>query len=157
MFGIILFIAVIWCAGILIAPLWAGLNDFRGSISAFLYTFYSKNCHQEDARSFHILGNQLGVCSRCTVIYFGFLLSTLLFPFFKRLNNSDLPAIWILLVGAGLVGIDAILDMLDIVKNTFISREITGSVLGLLLPFYIIPGSIRLLDEFSLNFKKNKK
>jgi uncharacterized membrane protein len=147
-YSIILFIALIWCAGIIISPLWAGEKDFRGDVSGFLYSAFSKNCHQEDDRSFYLFGHQLGVCSRCTIIYFGFLLSTILFPFIRKLNNPDLPALWILLAGAGLVGADALLDIFEVVKNTFISREITGAVLGLVLPFYIIPGTIRLFDEY---------
>jgi uncharacterized membrane protein len=147
-YGIILFIAVIWCAGILIAPLWAEQKDFRGDVSIFLYNAFSKNCHQDSERSMFISGHQLGVCSRCTLIYFSFLLSTIVYSIVRRLNNTELPALWILLAGAALVGIDAGLDIFNIVKNTFISREITGAILGLILPFYIIPGSIRLFDEY---------
>ena len=153
-YGFILTIAVVWCAGFMLAPLWAGKEGFRGGFSAFLYDFYAKNCHQEDERSFHILGNQLGVCSRCTVIYFGFLLSTFIYPFVRKLNNFELPALWILLAGVALIGIDAGLDIFDIWKNTFLSREITGSILGLILPFFIIPGSLRIIEEFSLPPKK---
>ncbi len=147
-YGVILSIAIIWCSGILIAPLWAGASDFRGSISAFLYAFYSKNCHQLDDRSLHLWGHKLGVCSRCTLIYFGFLGSTILYPLVRKLNNIELPALWILLIGTSLVIIDAGLDIFDIASNTFISRELTGGILGAILPFYIIPGSIRLFEEF---------
>ena len=153
-YSFILFVAIVWCAGFMVAPLWAGKGGFQGEVSAFLYNFYSKNCHQEDSRSFHILGNELGVCSRCTMIYFGFLLSTIIYPFVKRLNNFQLPAVWILLAGAFFVGIDAGLDMFDIWKNTFLSREITGSILGLILPFFIIPGSLRLTEELFIPPKK---
>lgn len=93
-------------------------------------------------------GAKLGVCSRCTSVYFGFLLTTIIFPFVRKLNNTELPALWILLAGAAFVGLDAILDIFDVYKNTFISREITGAILGLILPFFIIPGSIRLVEEF---------
>ena len=147
-YSVILSIALVWCAGILIAPLWADTTDFRGSVSAFLYTFFSKNCHQLDDRSLHLWGHKLGVCSRCTMVYFGFLATTLLYPFIRKLNNFELPALWILLAGTSLVLIDAGLDIFDVVSNTFMSREITGGILGLILPFYLIPGSIRLLEEF---------
>jgi len=46
------------------------------------------------------------------------------------------------------MGIDVGLDILGIVKNTFITREITGGIAGLVLPFFIIPGIIRIFDEF---------
>lgn len=150
---IILFVAVLWCAGILIAPQFAEFNGIRAEISSFLYSFYSKSCHQLDDRSLHLAGYKLGVCSRCTFIYFAFLFSTIIFPFIRKLNNTNMPAVWILLAAAALVGIDAGLDLFDIAKNTYLTREITGAMLGSILPFYIIPGTIKVFDEF---FEKDK-
>ena len=95
------------------------------------------------------------MCSRCTFIYFAFLLSVIVYPFVRKLNNLDLPSIIYLAIGAGLVGIDAGLGLLDIIENTFISREITGAILGLVLPFYIIPGTIRVYNEFFKSPIKN--
>ncbi len=148
-------VAVVWCAGILLAPWWAACgapstrgHDFRGDVSGFLYSFYSNSCHQLDDRSLHIAGYKLGVCSRCTFIYFAFLLSTIIYPIARKLNNTNMPPVWILLAGAALVGIDAGLDMFDVVKNTPATREITGAIMGFILPFYIIPGTIRVFDEF---------
>jgi uncharacterized membrane protein len=149
-YSIILWIAVVWCAGILIAPLWADCTDFRGSTSEFFYNLYGTSCHQEDARSIYIGQHKLGVCSRCTSIYFAFLLATIIYPFVRKLNNLDMPPLWLLIAGAGLVALDAGLDILDITKNTFVTREITGAILGFILPFFIIPGTIRLFHEFFL-------
>lgn len=59
-----------------------------------------------------------------------------------------MPPMWLLFTGAGLVAIDAGLDIFDVVKNTFITREITGAILGFILAFFIIPGVIRLFYEF---------
>lgn len=147
-YGIILTIALVWCAGILIAPLWADATDFRGDVSAFIYLLFSKNCHQLDDRSLHLWGHKLGVCSRCTLIYFSFLAATLLYPFTRKLSNFQLPALWILLAGTSLVLLDAGMDIFDIAQNSFMSREITGGILGAILPFYLIPGTIRLFEEF---------
>ncbi len=144
----ILSLVIVWCAGILIAPVWADEPGIRGGVSEFFYKFFSSACHQLDDRSLHIEGHKLGVCSRCTLIYFGFLTGIILYPFFRKLRNIEMPSIFFLLAGVALMGIDVSLDLLDIIKNTFITREITGGILGLILPFYIIPGTIRLFDEF---------
>ncbi|MGH2575345.1 MAG: DUF2085 domain-containing protein, partial [Ignavibacteria bacterium] len=104
---IIVVITIIWCSGILIAPFWAEKNDFRGEASAFLYTFYSKSCHQISERSFHLNEYKFGVCSRCTFIYFAFLLAVIIYPLVKKLNNLDLPPLWVLFIGIGLVALDA--------------------------------------------------
>lgn len=145
---VILLIALFWCYGIIAAPVWSAKNDVRYDIAEHLYIFYSKSCHQIEERSFEIGGTKFGVCSRCTLIYFGFLLGTLIYPLIRKLNNNNLPPIWILFIGVGLVAIDAGLDIFSVIRNTFITREITGGVLGLILPFYIIPGAIRIFDEF---------
>lgn len=141
-------IALVWCTGILFAPRCADCDGIRGDVSKFLYQFYSKSCHQEDARSFHLWENPLGVCSRCTAIYFSFLLATLIYPFVRRVNNIDMPPLWLLFLGGGLVALDAGLDIFDVVKNTFFTRDITGAVLGFILAFFIIPGTMRLFYEF---------
>lgn len=145
---IILAVSVIWCAGILIAPLWAGESGFKGSTSDFFYSFFAKSCHQLDSRSFHLGEHKFGVCSRCTAIYFGFLLGVMIYPFIRKLNNIDLPSLLFLFIGVALLLIDVGLDLLDIFKNTFFTREITGSIIGVILPFYIIPGTIRVFYEF---------
>jgi uncharacterized membrane protein len=147
-YSVILILSLLWCAGILIAPLWNNAPGIRGSISVLLYKLYATSCHQLDSRSFHLAGAEFGVCSRCTSIYFGFLLGIIIYPFIRKLNNIDLPSIIFLLIGTSLVIIDAGLDILDILKNTFLTREITGAIIGFILPFYIIPGTIRVFHEF---------
>jgi uncharacterized membrane protein len=147
-YTIILVAAILWCAGIIVAPVWSDCSDLRGDISGFLYTFYGKSCHQLEQRSMAISGYKFGVCSRCTFIYFAFLASTIFYPFTRKLSNTNMPPVWVLLAGAGLVALDAGLDLFDVVKNTFITREVTGAVLGGILPFFIIPGTIRIFDEF---------
>jgi len=147
-YAVILAVSLIWCGGILIAPLWHQALGMRGGISELYYKLYATSCHQLDSRSFHLGESKLGVCSRCTSIYFAFLLGIIVYPFIRKLNNIDLPAIIFLLLGTALVIIDASLDILDVIKNTFITREITGAILGFILPFYIIPGTIRIFYEF---------
>ena len=52
-----------WCLCIIAAPLlgWSGV-----------YEFFSRICHQDPARSWHIFGESLPVCIRCASIYFAF-------------------------------------------------------------------------------------
>ena len=144
----ILVFCMLWCAAIIIAPLWHNETGFRGDASEYIYTFFSKSCHQIEGRSLNIAGEKLGVCSRCTSIYFSFLLGVIIYPFIRKLNNIDLPSLVFLAIGAVLVALDAGLDLFDIFKNTYITREISGAVLGVVLPFYIIPGTIRVFYEF---------
>jgi uncharacterized membrane protein len=127
--------------------MWLHENDFRGGVSVFLYKLYSTSCHQSSARSFHLFDEKLGVCSRCTSIYFSFLLAAVVYPFIRKLSSMQLPPLWILLAAGAIMVLDGGLDLLDVWNNTFISREITGAILGFVLPFYIIPGTIKLFNE----------
>ena len=54
----------LWCLAIVSAPLF----DLPA-----VYLFFSRLCHQLPGRSWHIHGEQLAVCIRCTSIYLGFL------------------------------------------------------------------------------------
>jgi uncharacterized membrane protein len=58
--------ATVWCASIIAAPV---LN------LPSVYHFFSIICHQDPARSWHLLGEPLPVCIRCASIYFAFTVS----------------------------------------------------------------------------------
>jgi uncharacterized membrane protein len=55
--------ATLWCLSIVAAPMF-GLP--------WVYVFFSRICHQDPARSWHLAGEPLAVCIRCTSIYFAF-------------------------------------------------------------------------------------
>ena len=56
----------LWCLSIIAAPL---------ANATAVYQFFSFICHQDPARSWHILGEPLPVCIRCASIYFAFFVS----------------------------------------------------------------------------------
>ena len=65
---ILVLLTAVWCVAILAAPLLRSLP---------LYGFFSILCHQLPDRSWHLNGEPLGVCIRCTAISFGFLFGLL--------------------------------------------------------------------------------
>lgn len=146
----------IWNVLIILAPYFISLGGAFSEVSVFIYKFFSPYCHQEDSRSFHIFGEKFGVCSRCTLIYLGFFFGSVIFPFIRGFKKKDLPSLWFLLIPSSLLFIDYFLDALNILKNSFISRSITGFLVGAVLPFYIIPGTIIFVEELYF-FIKNYK
>jgi len=62
-FVAILAASTIWCLSIVAAPV-LGLS--------WVYAFFSRICHQESARSWHLSGEPLAVCIRCASVYFAF-------------------------------------------------------------------------------------
>lgn len=55
--------STLWCLAILAAPLFH---------LPWIYEFFSRICHQDPSRSWHVAGEPLAVCIRCTSIYVAF-------------------------------------------------------------------------------------
>jgi uncharacterized membrane protein len=139
---------------IFLAPYLFSIQGTAVKYGSYIYLFFSETCHQLDSRSFTLWGYKLAVCSRCTVIYSAFLLSVILYPLIWKLKNDRLPNIFVLLLPALLVIADAFLDLIGILKNTFISRTVTGFIIGFVLPMFLIPGFINLFKSFYKIFHK---
>ncbi|MCY3811704.1 MAG: DUF2085 domain-containing protein [Gammaproteobacteria bacterium] len=79
-------------------------------------------CHQIPERSFHLLGEPLAACARCTGLYLGFTLGVVAWPHLPRLARAlaERPR-WVLVFMVPLA--------VDVwVENTALSRFATGLV-----------------------------
>ncbi|MBS1494542.1 MAG: DUF2085 domain-containing protein [Bacteroidetes bacterium] len=126
-------------------------------ISVFIYYFFTPICHQQDARSFHLLGYKFAVCSRCTSIYLGFLIAVIFYPVKFKLSNTELPSIWFLIIPVFLIAADALLDVFGLMTNSFLTRSLTGGIAGFMLPFFLIPGFVKLVNDIFNSFYKKIK
>ena len=153
----VLVIIIIWNGFIFAAPLMIDKGGIFTYASEFIYGLFSKTCHQLDSRSFHIAGIKLAVCSRCVSVYLAFFIGCLVYPIFKKLDNYKLPSLWFLLIPFVLLILDVGLDLLDIFDNTFLSRSITGGLIGFVLPFYLIPGFVNFFNEVGDFFNQKKE
>ncbi len=152
---IFLLITLLWNVFIFFAPIFHNSEGILKNLSDFSYSFYSVTCHQLDDRSYHFLGEKFAVCSRCLSVYWGFLFSVLIYPFFKGFNNTKLPSLWFLLIPTIFLVLDAGLDLFGIFNNSFLTRSLTGAIVGLILPFYLIPGFYNFFNELFIYFKEN--
>lgn len=148
---IILFLAGLWSAGILLAPLLSAAESPMGSA---LYSFYAPVCHQFDHRSFHIEGEKLGVCVRCSGIYFGFFLSSIAFAAWgwKRNTPGSVPDNRWVLVALIPITTDAILSLLTGYESTTASRVVTGALFGSIMPWYVLPLFIEAVVQLRKRF-----
>ncbi|HYE59089.1 MAG TPA: DUF2085 domain-containing protein [Rhodothermales bacterium] len=110
-------------------------------VRAALYTAFSPVCHQIDARSFHLDGEAFAVCHRCTGIFAGLVVGTLLWPF-ARMFDGWLTRRAGLLLALSLVpaGLDWLLGVAGHWSNTPLSRTATGAVFGLVAGVYLARG-----------------
>lgn len=151
-YRIILFSTLAWLTLIMLPPLFIQLGGVFEKISSYIYFAFSPLCHQEEARSFSIAGSQIAVCSRCSMIYAGFAAGVLAYPFIRRISNINSPPLWLLIIPVLLLVIDVVIDNAGILKNSFLTRSVTGFAIGFALTFFLIPGFIRFFFELSTFF-----
>jgi uncharacterized membrane protein len=126
---------------IICAPL---LQSSHPVFAASIYKTFSYVCHQIPERSFHVAGHQFAVCSRCTGLYSGFAVATLVYPLARSLKRTDTPRrIWLFLAPLPLV-IDFSLTYFGVWQNNHTTRFATGALLGSVAVFYVLPGLIEL-------------
>jgi uncharacterized membrane protein len=135
----------IWCAGILAAPYF--LHSSATGEARELYAFFSRVCHQQDARSFHLCGEKFGVCIRCTALYFSFFAGLLLYPVVRSLRHLSLPSHKFLLAIAAPMVLDVCLNLAGLVHSTTLSRVITGTVFGFFAPWFILPPLVEAVHQ----------
>lgn len=139
---VILIGALLWCGGIIGAPLLMNGGNSSAIAGKLLYQLYRPICHQIPERSFFLEGFPLGVCERCSAIYFAFLCGTILYPLFRSLRNMHLPRRWLLIVAVIPMLIDATWFGPLLYNVTAGTRVLTGGFFGLVLPFFILPIAI---------------
>lgn len=121
-----------------------------------IYKSFSYVCHQIPERSFFIFGHQFAVCARCTGLYAGFTVATILYPLVRSLKQIEAPPRKWLFIAAAPLGIDFALGYFGIWENTHSSRFATGALLGAVAVFYIMPGLMDLsLREWRRNGKRS--
>jgi uncharacterized membrane protein len=109
-----------------------------------IYGAFSYVCHQIPERSFLLAEHQFAVCARCTGVYAGFTLATLLYPLVRSLRQVETPPRKWLFVAATPLAIDFTVNFLGISDNTHSSRFATGALLGATAVFYVMPGLMDL-------------
>lgn len=130
---------------IVVAPLAAAKG--YGDLAKGIYGAFTILCHQLPDRSYYIDNHQMAVCSRCTGVYAGFVLTLMLYPLLRPLNGSGPPrASWLLLAAAPLV-IDFSVNLFGFWQNTHTSRLLTGAVLGGAVVFYVMPGAMEIANR----------
>lgn len=138
----ILALSSAWVALIVLPPIFAA-NSFT-NLADPIYGFFSYICHQKPDRSFHIIGHQFAVCSRCFGVYFGILLGLAAYPLWRRIDDIEpLPRFWLFLSLVP-IGIDWTLGATGIWENNHVSRLITGLILGFACATYIVPAAVEI-------------
>jgi uncharacterized membrane protein len=153
-YRIILFASFVWCLLIVTPPF---ANHFDAvMLRDFLYGFFSRICHQLDSHSVHIFGAKFAVCTRCTALYFGFLISVAVYPLLSRRirfatgAGAILRSPRLILLSILPLLIDVCLSEIGAHESTVLTRAITGAILGIALPYVLIPPAQEAVAELRL-------
>ncbi len=137
-----------WVAAIIAAPL-AKANGLTG-FSSLLYRSFSFICHQISERSFHVAGEQFGVCSRCFGVYFGMLAGFVVYPLWRQIDEIEpLPRFWLFLSLIPIT-VDWSLTFFGIWENTHLSRFVTGLIVGVACATFIIPSLVEITRNLTI-------
>lgn len=139
-------VVLAWLLLILVPPVarfeqWNALSDP-------LYNFFSYICHQQDPRSFHIMGHPFGVCSRCFGVYLGLFLGFAIYPLWRDVSEVEPPPRFWLFLSMIPIAVDWSLGIFGIWENTHYSRLITGMILGIACGTFIVPAIVDIARIF---------
>jgi len=127
--GARVFLAAFWGALIIAALSAPLLLSCSFPIAAFFtYLPFSFICHQMPERSFTLLNYPLAVCHRCSGIYLGLFLGTLLSPLFFRMTSR---AQRICIISAAIaLTLDALIPLTGLWRGFWLCRFLTGFIFG---------------------------
>jgi len=140
---------VVWCALVVAAPYCAHLGGPWAPIGETIYVGFHRICHQLDGRSLHLFALPLAACSRCTAIYFAFLAGTVVYPFLRSLRTPQTPSRLTFILALMPMLIDVGLALSGIHESNQLSRLLTGTWFGAMLPFVVLPVYLGAVHEFS--------
>lgn len=133
------------CAAIVAAPLLAsGPYPLPGG---FLYLSFTQVCHQNPERSFFLRGHPFAVCHRCSGIYFGLLIGSLLGGMLRQPAVDAVRRRWWVMAGAVPLVIDALAPMAGLWNNTPLTRAATGMLFGIMVSSLLHAAAAELFDS----------
>lgn len=139
---IILFIVILFNLSIFAVPF------MSEPFSDIGYFGFSIVCHQKPDRSFFIQGEQLPVCHRCLGIYLGALYGVLGFVFYR-----SMPLKYFLLALLPMA-LDGGTQLLGLRESDYITRLITGGLVGGASALFIMPSLLEIVNECEKFLKK---
>ena len=136
---------ILWCFGIFSDVFLEG-NPAKLLSGFFLDKIYSIVCHQDASKSFFIFGNKLEVCARCTGIYTGGLICSIIALFIPRLRVLSRKWLMYCLIP---MAADVFLYSIGIYGYSKWIAFTTGVILGSVSILYIFTG----INDYFLEFK----
>jgi uncharacterized membrane protein len=135
--------AMAWLTLIVTAPI------LPVPVAGALYAVGSFICHQRPERSFHLFAAQLPVCARCTGIYAGAALGSLLAAVSApvRIRAVQAPARLLLLAGGTPTLVTLVLEWSGAWLGSNVVRALAGLPIGIAVAFVVVQAAATLHYE----------
>ncbi|MGE5458006.1 MAG: DUF2085 domain-containing protein [Methanococcaceae archaeon] len=141
---------LLWCAGIF-AEFILPYSGKAGILFPFINVLYSDVCHQQQFKRICLGNSYLLVCSRCTGIYLGLLISSFLSLFIQNFKKP----LYLLFLSALPMLLDVCLYTMGFYTYSQILALFTGVLLGSVGFFYILDGFENFIYEWKTKRIKN--
>ena len=125
----------VWIGMIVLAPVLASSEHLAG-LSNPIYFVFSGICHQRSERCLYVLGEPMAACARCTFLYLGILLSSLIHPL---IGSPRVPKLRYLILAASPLIVDGGTQLIGLRESSNLVRAITGLAFGFAMAFYLAP------------------
>ena len=119
----------------LLAPVLAA-NGFDGW-ARVIYAIHRPFCHQRDDRSFHVLGEKMACCQRCTAIYGGLFLFGLVYIALRG-RLRPLPWRYLSLLSLPIL-LDGLTQAAGLRESTWELRVLTGGLFAIGAAWLLLP------------------
>ncbi len=137
----------LWCLGIVFPVLFHSGDAILFS-NIFLKKIYSQVCHQDPLKSIYISGQKLEVCARCTGIYAGSFISSIVVLFFPKIKPQSVKFLFISMVP---MAADVFLYSTGVYNYSKWIAFSTGLILGSVSILYIFTTIENYFSELTLN------
>jgi uncharacterized membrane protein len=148
-YAIALAATVFWCVMLVAAPYLVHVGGPWMAAGEIIYRAFHQICHQIDSRCLHIFGLPMAACSRCSSIYVAFLAGLMFYPFLRPLSSPGSPSRATLILAIAPMLADVALATAGVHESGTVSRLLTGTLFGVMLPFVVMPVYLGAVLEHS--------
>ncbi|MFA6489073.1 MAG: DUF2085 domain-containing protein [Candidatus Micrarchaeia archaeon] len=114
-------------------------NDGKLSIADCMESDSFSSTHATTITRGAETGYKFPVCARDMGIYLAMFLGLLILPFVQKIEGEGWPNKWIIATAAVPIALDGGTQLIGLRESSNLLREITGAIVGVVLPFYIVP------------------
>jgi len=138
---------LVWCAAAISVPFLRQGSALESRSAGLITFFFAPVCHQMPDRCFHLVGQAMPLCSRCSGIYLGALSGVLFFPVLRNKFLFEIPKRRVLIFSLLPLLLEVSLSKIGLYDGGLIIRFISGLIPGAVSVFYVLPSLNKMISK----------